>query len=99
MPNAPTTANGRSAKRSSTARPADSDSLDLEQLLSVLTAVKKGDFTVRMPVAKTGLAGKIADTLNEILAVSSRRSQETARVCRMAATIWLVDGTSAKRVA
>src|SRR5206468_16057 len=43
------------------------DALDQGQLLQVLTAFEKGDFTVRMPVELTGVAGKIADTLNEIL--------------------------------
>jgi hypothetical protein len=67
MSNASTTGNGRPAKRRPAARTAPpSDTLDLEQLLSVLTALRKGDFTVRMPVVKTGVAGKIADTLNEI---------------------------------
>ena len=65
MANAPTTGNGRPAKRARSDRAASpSDTLDLQQLLGVLTAMRKGDFSVRMPVAKTGLAGKIADTLN-----------------------------------
>ena len=80
MPNAPTTANGRSAKRSSAARATDPDSLDLKQLLSVLTAVRKGDFSARMPVAKTGLAGKIADTLNEIAELNQGMAKEFERV-------------------
>jgi HAMP domain-containing protein/CheY-like chemotaxis protein/signal transduction histidine kinase len=80
MPNAPTTANGRSAKRSSTQRTTDPDNLDLEQLLSVLTAVRKGDFSARMSVAKTGLAGKIADTLNEIAELNHGMAKEFERV-------------------
>ena len=41
---------------------------DFERLLlRTLTAMKKGDFKVRMPVEFTGSAGKIADTLNDIL--------------------------------
>ncbi|HET8837038.1 MAG TPA: HAMP domain-containing protein, partial [Gemmatimonadales bacterium] len=80
MATAPTTANGRSAKRSSSPRPTDPDSLDLEQLLSVLTAVRKGDFSARMSVAKTGLAGKIADTLNEIAELNQGMAREFERV-------------------
>src|SRR5690242_20110074 len=81
MATAPTTANGRSAKRSSSSpRPTDPDSLDLEQLLSVLTAVRKGDFSARMSVAKTGLAGKIADTLNEIAELNQGMAREFERV-------------------
>src|SRR5256886_1906291 len=51
------------------------DALDQRQLLQVLTAFEKGDFTVRMPVELTGMAGKIADTLNEIL----ERQQELVK--------------------
>lgn len=38
------------------------DARDNRQLLTVLTAFKKGDFTTRLPVEHTGLSGKIADT-------------------------------------
>ena len=41
---------------------------DFERLLlRALTSMKKGDFAVRMPVEFTGVQGKIADTLNDIL--------------------------------
>jgi HAMP domain-containing protein len=80
MPTAPTTGNGRSAKRSAPKRPTDPESLDLEQLLSVLTAVRKGDFSARMSVAKTGVAGKIADTLNEIAELNQGMAREFERV-------------------
>jgi len=40
---------------------------DFERLLlRTLTAIKKGDFTARMPIEFTGTQGKIADTLNDI---------------------------------
>jgi HAMP domain-containing protein/CheY-like chemotaxis protein/signal transduction histidine kinase len=42
-------------------------SLDVKLLLAALTALKKGDFSIRMPSDLTGLDGKIADTLNEII--------------------------------
>ncbi|HET7468505.1 MAG TPA: HAMP domain-containing protein, partial [Gemmatimonadales bacterium] len=80
MSTAPTTGNGRSAKRSSQQRLTEADTLDLEQLLSVLTAVRKGDFSARMSVAKTGLAGKIADTLNEIAELNQDMAREFERV-------------------
>jgi len=81
MPHASTTGNGRTAKRPPSNRtPASPETLDLEQLLTVLTAVRKGDFSVRMPVAKTGLAGKIADTLNEIAELNEGMAQEFERV-------------------
>jgi len=37
------------------------------ELLNLLAAFRKGHFRSRMPVDRTGLGGKIADTLNEIL--------------------------------
>ena len=39
-------------------------------LLGVLTDVKNGDFSVRMPLEWTGVAGKIADTLNDVIAAN-----------------------------
>ena len=82
MPNAPTTGNGRPAKRSRSGRRASApaDALDLEQLLKVLTAIRKGDFSVRMPMSKTGVAGKIADTLNDIAELNQEMAQEFERV-------------------
>ena len=56
------------------------DNLDNKQLLNVLLAVKKGDFTVRMPVEHTGIAGKIADTLNDIIELNQRLTSEFDRV-------------------
>ena len=44
-----------------------SGNLDQRLLLKTLTAFKRGDFTARMPDDYTGIAGKIADTLNEVI--------------------------------
>src|ERR1051326_3306384 len=56
-------------------------SKDFEKLLlRALTAMKKGDFSVRMPVEFTGVQGKIADTLNDILDMSDRMSSEVERI-------------------
>src|SRR5689334_16062509 len=51
-------------------------------LLASLLRFRDGDFSSRMPHTLLGIEGKIADVFNEILAVSQRRSAETARVCR-----------------
>src|SRR2546422_5571127 len=56
------------------------DYLDTRQLLEVLVAVKKGDFSVRMPLDKTGVAGKNADTLNDIIELQQRGVQEDERI-------------------
>src|SRR3569623_229178 len=60
-----------------------SDSLDMRVLLATLQAYRKGDFSVRMPADWTGLPGKIADTLNEIIDMSSGTITEFERVARL----------------
>jgi HAMP domain-containing protein/CheY-like chemotaxis protein len=51
-------------------------------LLSAMLLLRDGNFEVRLPAHLTGLDGKIADTFNEIAAVSGRRARETTRVSR-----------------
>ncbi|MBN3942604.1 MAG: HAMP domain-containing protein [Nostoc sp.] len=58
----------------------DSDNLDLNQLLRTLNAVKQGDFSARMPIDHTGVAGKIADTLNGIIDQNERMAAELQRI-------------------
>ncbi len=64
----------------SSAQLTDTDNLDVKQLLKILTAVKKGDFSVRMPIDQTGLAGKVADALNDIIELNQRMVQEFERI-------------------
>src|SRR5262245_17303026 len=52
------------------------------QLLMAMLSFRNGDFAVRLPSDLTGLEGKIADAFNDIVEVSERRAQETARVSR-----------------
>src|SRR3984957_3348823 len=54
--------------------------LDANQVLATLIAFKKGDFSVRMPVNQIGLAGKIADVLNDIFELNENMANELARV-------------------
>src|SRR6478736_6655943 len=56
------------------------EALDASVLLKALTAFKEGDFSVRLPVDKTGVAGKIADTLNDIFRLNERMASELERV-------------------
>ncbi|MGE3850422.1 MAG: HAMP domain-containing protein, partial [Planctomycetota bacterium] len=62
------------------AAPDTNAGLDLQQLLRVLTAVKKGDFQQRMPEGLDGIAGKIADTLNDIVELNQTVAGELDRV-------------------
>ena len=55
------------------------DSLDLKELLSVLTEVKNGNLKARMPYDNVGLSGKICDTLNEIISLNEGMMHEFTR--------------------
>ncbi len=57
--------------------------LDTKRLLKVLVSVKKGDFSVRLPIGWTGVNGQIADTLNEVIEMMGEHSQEIERVSRV----------------
>ena len=62
---------------------ADVDALEPEELLRVLNEVKAGDFTARMPAHWTGVSGKIADRLNEIIGANEALGTELERVSRV----------------
>src|SRR5687768_6193202 len=48
-------------------------------LLYVLTEVKNGNFTVRLPIDQTGLKGKIYDTMNDIISLNEKMMLEFTR--------------------
>jgi HAMP domain-containing protein/CheY-like chemotaxis protein/signal transduction histidine kinase len=53
---------------------------ELVAILGSLQTMRDGDFSVRLPGSWVGLAGKIADTFNEIAAVNQQMAQELKRV-------------------
>ena len=55
-------------------------SADLSLILASLQTMRDGDFSVRLPGAWTGLAGKIADTFNEIVSANQQMAEELKRV-------------------
>jgi HAMP domain-containing protein len=55
------------------------DYLDNRELLRILCEVRSGNFSVRMPVDKTGIDGKICDTLNEIISLNEILMQELTK--------------------
>src|SRR4051812_5295612 len=61
----------------------DNDQCNNRQLLSALMAFKRGDFSVRLPDDWTGVAGKIADTFNEVIDKNERLTQELERIGRV----------------
>ena len=56
---------------------------DTRQLLTALTAFKRGDFSARLPEDWTGVAGKVADTFNTVIATNQRMTQELERIGRV----------------
>ncbi len=52
------------------------DHLDSRELLKVLTEVRSGNFSVRMPIDKIGVSGKICDVLNEIISLNENLVEE-----------------------
>jgi signal transduction histidine kinase/DNA-binding response OmpR family regulator/HAMP domain-containing protein len=64
--------------------PAEPDELvDAKVLLNVLAKVKGGDFTARMPLEWTGVAGKVADGLNDVIIANQALGAELARVSQV----------------
>jgi CheY-like chemotaxis protein/signal transduction histidine kinase/HAMP domain-containing protein len=63
-----------------TAALATNETLDQKRLLKVLTDYRRGDFSARMPNDRTGLAGKICDTLNEAIERNEKLVKEVERL-------------------
>ncbi len=61
----------------------EADAIDANTLLKVLAEVERGDFTARMPVVWTGVAGKVADALNRVIASNESLEHELARVSHL----------------
>ncbi|KAA2234163.1 response regulator [Salinarimonas soli] len=61
-------------------QPVQGADLDLNALLNALQAMRAGNFSVRLPGNQTGLAGKVADTFNDIVAANQRMAQQLEHV-------------------
>ncbi|GAU86683.1 sensory histidine kinase [Bosea sp. BIWAKO-01] len=59
---------------------ADSSSVDLHELLDAFQAMRRGEFSVRLRGNQTGLAGKIADAFNDIVAANGRMAEQLEHV-------------------
>src|SRR5689334_5544980 len=66
----------------------------MQNLLDALQAVRVGDFSVRLPGNQTGLAGKVADTFNEIVAANERMAHQLEQVGQVVGK----EGKTRKRV-
>ena len=50
--------------------------VDAVKLLHALDALEKGDFSVRLPLEWTGVAGKVSDTFNRVVALTPTTFRE-----------------------
>jgi HAMP domain-containing protein/signal transduction histidine kinase/DNA-binding response OmpR family regulator len=62
--------------------PRGDESLEKRDLLAALTALRKGDFSVRLPIHLEGLDGKIADAFNDVVDLSQKFATELERISR-----------------
>jgi HAMP domain-containing protein len=53
---------------------------DMTLILAALTALKKGDGSVRLPAEWTGLPGKVAEALNDVVELNQRMAEELSRL-------------------
>ena len=56
---------------------------DATLLLTVLRELKKGNFSVRMPVASSGVMVKLATELNDIIELNQRNAKNLSGVARV----------------
>jgi HAMP domain-containing protein/signal transduction histidine kinase/DNA-binding response OmpR family regulator len=82
-PGASTSPRERRRRSPAPTPPATTDRVDERILLSVLTSFKKGDFSARLPVEWTGVAGRISDTLNDLVEINQKMARELERLSRV----------------
>jgi hypothetical protein len=63
--------------------PVQAQTIDATILLNALTALKKGNSSVRLPVEWSGLPGKVADAFNEVVELNERMAKELERLSRV----------------
>src|SRR5579862_4921207 len=62
---------------------AETEQVDARILLDVLAQLKAGDFSARMPLDWTGVAGKVADGFNDVIIANQALGSELERVSRV----------------
>src|SRR3954447_22737025 len=81
MNEAGSTAARRKAQRRAPVSPATSlTTIEAQQLLAALTALRQGDSLARLPVEWTGLQGKLAETFNDVVELNERMADELTRL-------------------
>ena len=82
MPDAPAQPGNDGAQPGNTATKL-ADMVDAKVVLEVLAHLREGDFTARMPLDWTGVAGKVADDLNALIVDEQAFRTELARVSQV----------------
>ena len=59
------------------------DFIDRRQLVSALRALRRGDFTVRLPEEVDGVDGEIASLFNEVVSLNEEMTQEFERLSKV----------------
>src|SRR5690242_21946579 len=57
------------------------ETLDRRALLAALRTLRKGDFTVRLPLGLTGIDGEIAQVFNDVAELNESMTEELSQVC------------------
>jgi HAMP domain-containing protein/signal transduction histidine kinase/CheY-like chemotaxis protein len=70
---------GKTVKRQANAT-ASPELLNKREVLNVLNAFRRGDFSVRLTSNHEGIDGKIAECLNEVIALNERMVREFGRI-------------------
>src|SRR5580658_2569541 len=70
------------------------NAFDIHELLSALQAVRVGDFTVRLPSDRSGVAARVADAFNDIVAANERMARQLEDVGQIVGR----DGQTKRRV-
>jgi HAMP domain-containing protein len=69
-------ANGNAHEKEGNSTLQFQDAIHNLELFQVLGEVRNGNFSVRMPIDRTGVSGKICDTLNEIISLNETLVEE-----------------------
>ncbi|MBK9001788.1 MAG: response regulator [Myxococcales bacterium] len=75
--------NRRARRRGPVPAPPPRDVLPPRELLRTLRAFRSGDFGASVPAVYTGVAGEIADELNQVIELSRALSEELSRVSKV----------------
>ncbi|HKQ40184.1 MAG TPA: HAMP domain-containing protein, partial [Verrucomicrobiae bacterium] len=57
--------------------------LDAARILAALVAIKKGDFTARLPLTWAGTSGRVADAFNQVAELMETSTEDLNRISRL----------------